>query len=217
MTEHEDLLAAMQKAVLDGDEAAAADLAGRALEAKMKPLEAIEHGFVKGIREAGDLWEEGEFFLPELVTAAQAMKAAMAILGPALGGGASSESRGKVVIGTVHGDIHDIGKRLVGTMLAANGFEVVDEGADVPVDRFVARAEEIDADLVCASALLTTTMTVQRDLVSAVKQAGLKALVMVGGAPVSQAWADEIGADGFADNAVSAVEVAGRLLGDHAA
>jgi trimethylamine corrinoid protein len=217
MSEHEDLLAAMQQAVLDGDETAAADLAEKALAAQMKPLDAIEQGFVQGIRQAGELWEEGEFFLPELVTAAQAMKAAMAILQPALAGGAAGESRGKVVIGTVQGDIHDIGKTLVGTMLAANGFEVADEGGDVPVDRFVERATEIDADLVCASALLTTTMTVQRELVNAVRGAGLKAKVMVGGAPVSQEWADEIGADGFADNAVAAVAVAGDLVGKHAA
>jgi trimethylamine corrinoid protein len=217
MTEHDELLAAMQQAVLDGDDAAAAELAEKALAAQMRPLEAIEQGYVVGIRKAGELWEEGEFFLPELVTAAQAMKAAMAILQPALEGEAAGQSRGSVVIGTVHGDIHDIGKRLVGTMLAANGFRVADEGADVTVEQFISRAKELDADLVCASALLTTTMSVQRDLVAAVKEAGLGAKVMVGGAPVSQAWADEIGADGFADNAVAAVDLAGKLLGDHAA
>jgi len=118
-----------------------------------------------------------------------------------------------VVIGTVQGDIHDIGKTLVGTLLSANGFAVSDEGGDVPVARFVERAKEIDADLVCASALLTTTMTVQQELVTALKEAGLRAQVMVGGAPVSAEWADQIGAAGFADNAVAAVEVAQKLVG----
>ncbi len=217
MPTHEELFAAMQQAVLDGDETAATELAEKALAQEVEPLDAIEQGFVMGIRRAGELWEEGEFFLPELVTAAQAMKAAMAVLQPALTSQSAGRARGKVVIGTVHGDIHDIGKRLVGTMLAANGFEVHDEGADVSVDRFIERAKAVDADLVCASALLTTTMTVQRDLVVAVKEAGLKARVMVGGAPVTQTWAETIGADGFADNAVAAVDLAGRLMEDHAA
>lgn len=208
----DELIAAIQKAVLDGDEAGARKLAQETLEAGIPPLEAINEGFVAGIRQAGDLWEEGEFFLPELVTAAQAMKAGMEVLQPELGADAASQVQGKVVIGTVQGDIHDIGKTLVATMLSANGFSVTDEGADVPVQRFVERAKEIDADLVCASALLTTTMTVQQDLVNAIKEAGLRAVVMVGGAPVSRQWAEQIGAAGFADNAVAAVEVAQGLV-----
>ena len=166
-----------------------------------------------GIREAGRLWEEGEYFLPELVTSAQAMKAAMALLQPVLGSEASEQARGKVVIGTVQGDIHDIGKTLVGTLLSANGFEVSDEGADVPVERFVERAREINADLVCASALLTTTMTMQQKLVQAIREAGLPAKVMIGGAPVTAEWAEQIQADGHADNAVAAVDTALKLVG----
>jgi trimethylamine corrinoid protein len=208
----EELFAAMQQAVLDGDEDGAARLAQDALDQGVAPLEAIEEGYVRGLRKAGDLWEEGEFFLPELVTAAQAMKSAMAVLQPKLDGGAGSQELGRVVIGTVQGDIHDIGKTLVATLLSANGFAVADEGGDVPVARFIERAREIDADLVCASALLTTTMTVQQELVAAVKEAGLRARVMVGGAPVSQQWADEIGAAGYADNAVAAVKVAQKLV-----
>jgi trimethylamine corrinoid protein len=213
MSERTELLAAMRRAVLDGDEAAAAELARDALAAELDPLEAIELGFVHGIRRAGELWEEGEYFLPELVTAAQAMQAAMAVLRPALAESGSGSSRGRVVIGTVHGDIHDIGKTLVGTLLSANGFEVSDEGSDVPVERFVERAREVDADLVGASALLTTTMTVQRDLVAALREAGLRARVLVGGAPVTREWMEQIGADGFADSAVGAVEEAVRLTG----
>jgi len=212
MSDHGEMLASMRQSVLDGDENRAAELAQQALDAGMAPLTAIEEGYVPGIRRTGELWEEGEYFLPELVTAAQAMKKAMGVLQPAMGEASSGRSVGKVVIGTVQGDIHDIGKTLVGTMLAANGFEVADEGADVPVERFVERVREMDADLVCASALLTTTMTVQRELIESLRSEGLRARVMVGGAPVDRSWAEQIGADGFADNAVAAVEVARGLV-----
>ncbi len=206
------VLSALSKAVLDGDDAGVVDLTRRAAEGGLAPLEVIDRGLVPGIRKAGELWEEGEYFLPELVSSAQAMKAAMDVLRPALARAGAGREAGRVVIGTVHGDIHDIGKTLVGTLLAANGFAVSDEGADVPVERFVERARAVDADLVCASALLTTTMAVQRELVGAVRTAGLRARVMVGGAPASEAWANEIGAHGYADNAVAAVAVARRLV-----
>jgi len=212
MIESDEVLAALRQAVLAGDDGAAGRLARQALGNGIAALDAIEKGLVPGIREAGRLWEEGEFFLPELVTAAQAMKAAMAILQPALGDG-RSPAAGRVVIGTVEGDIHDIGKTLVATMLSASGFAVADEGSSVPVARFVARAQEVGADLVCASALLTTTMPKQRELVAAVRGAGLPARVMVGGAPVTKGWAQSIGADGFADNALEAVTVARALVG----
>ncbi len=211
--DHSPILSTMRDAILDGDEDAAADLARDALASSMPALTAIDQGFTPGIREAGRLFEDGEFFLPELVTAAQAMKAAMAVLQPSLGAEAASRSRGRVVIGTAPGDIHDIGKTLVGALLSAHGFEVYDEGVDVAIERFVDRARELDADLVCASALLTTTMAAQRQLVAAVRDAGLKARVLVGGAPVTQAWADEIGADGFADNAAAAVDLARKVVG----
>lgn len=207
------ILAAMSDAVLAGDQTAAEQLARQALEQGIPPLQAIDEGFVLGIRKAGELWEEGEYFLPELVTSAQAMKTAMAILQPALKAEQRGRSSlGRVVIGTVQGDIHDIGKTLVGTLLSANGFEVTDEGADVPVARFVERVRELSADLVCASALLTTTMSIQRELVQALKAEGLPARVMVGGAPVTRKWAEEIGAAGYADNAVAAVEVAREIV-----
>ncbi|MGD1148216.1 MAG: cobalamin-dependent protein [Thermoanaerobaculaceae bacterium] len=213
MTDPQVLFSALRDAVLGGDDAAAGRLATQALAEGVPALEAIEQGLVPGIREAGRLWEEGEYFLPELVTAAQAMKAAMAVLRPALGPDDPASSLGRVVIGTVEGDIHDIGKTLVGTMLSASGFAVSDEGASVPVARFVARAREFGADLVCASALLTTTMPKQRELAAALKGSGLKAKFMVGGAPVSKGWADAIGADGYADNALAAVVVARELVG----
>ena len=213
MTDKSELLGAARQAVLDGDDDAAEAIATEALAAGLPALEIIEGGFVAGIRAAGDLWEEGEFFLPELVTAAQAMKRAMAVLNPALAVGEASATLGKVVIGTVQGDIHDIGKTLVATLLAANGFTVIDEGADVPVERFVARAREVGADLVCASALLTTTMTRQKELADALNAEGLAGRLMVGGAPVTPQWAEQIGAAGHADNAVAAVDMARRLVG----
>jgi corrinoid protein of di/trimethylamine methyltransferase len=212
MTVTSEVLAALSRAVLEGDDQAGVRLAIEALDSGLAPLDAIDRGLVPGIHRAGELWEEGEYFLPELVSAAQAMKAAMDILRPALAREGAGREAGRVVIGTVQGDIHDIGKTLVGTMLSANGFTVCDEGADVPLERFVTRAREIDADLVCASALLTTTMAGQRELVEAVRGAGLRARVLVGGAPASEEWSRRIGADGYADNAVAAVAVARKLV-----
>lgn len=213
MADREAVLSGLSTAVLNGDEGSAAALAREALAGGIAALEAIERGLVPGIRRAGALWEEGEYFLPELVTAAQAMKAAMAVLQPELARDGAGHEIGRVVIGTVQGDIHDIGKTLVATLLSANGFAVADEGAGVSVARFVERAREIDADLVCASALLTTTMGQQRLLVEAVRAAGLRSKVMIGGAPVTHGWAEKIGADGHADNAIGAVLVARRLVG----
>lgn len=212
MSDRQELFAALHQAVLGGDDAAAGRLAEQALAGGVAALDVVERGLVPGIHEAGQRWEEGEYFLPELVTAAQAMKVAMAVLQPALGDIGGGFSRGKVVIGTVEGDIHDIGKTLVATMLSANGFTVVDEGAGVPAGRFLDRARELDADLVCASALLTTTMPKQRELAAALKASGLRARLMVGGAPVSKGWSDVIGADGYADNALAAVAVARKLV-----
>lgn len=206
------LLEAMGRAVLEGDDRGAALLARQAIAAGIPPLIAVEHGYVPGIRRAGELWEEGEYFLPELVGAAQAMKAAVALLSGAFVSCGPAARPRRVVIGTIQGDIHDIGKTLVAALLSAGGFDVTDLGVDVPVDRFVTRARELDADLVCASALLTTTMSGQRDLVEAVRDAGLRARVIVGGAPVTAEWARAIGAAGHADNAVAAVDLARGLV-----
>jgi trimethylamine corrinoid protein len=208
----DDLLTRMHEAVLDGEGEEAARLAQAWLDAGQAALDAIDGGLTPALREAGQLFEDGDFFLPELVTAARAMQAATAVLRPSLVAAGGGGARGRVVLGTVHGDIHEIGKSLVGMMLVAAGFDVEDLGVDVPVERFVATARAVDADLVGASALLTTTMSVQRDLVTAVREAGLRARVLVGGAPTDPAWAEAIGADGWAGSAAEAVQVAEGLM-----
>lgn len=207
------------EAILAGEGERAEELARRAMEEKLPPLDVIENGFVKGIREVGRLWGEGSLFLPELVMAAEAMKKAMAVLQPALEGGAAAPStQGRVVIGTIEGDIHDIGKTLVATMLSANGFEITDLGADVPVARFIEEAENVNADCIAISALLTTTMNGQKRLIDRLDERSMrrKFRVVVGGAPCSEEWAREIGADGYAGDAVGAVNLVKGLLGSGA-
>jgi len=204
----------MLQAVVDGDIDRARQLAREAVDTDADLLEAIEKGFAAGIRRVGELWEEGEYFLPELVQGAEAMKAAMAVIHPALAERTgAAEPKGRVVIGTVHGDLHDIGKTLVGTLLEANGFEVHDLGSDVPVEAFLAKAKEVGADIVAASALLTTTMGVQKELVERIAAEGLAGSmkVMIGGSPTTPTWAKSIGAT-FAENAQRAVSVALELV-----
>jgi corrinoid protein of di/trimethylamine methyltransferase len=208
-------LSQCHQAVLDGDTDGARTLAGQALAEGRDLLETIERGFSAGIREAGSRWEQGVYFLPELAFSAEAMKAAMEILHPALGSrAAAGGSKGVVVIGTVQGDIHDIGKTLVATLLAANGFEVVDLGADVSCTRFVDAATEHDAAFVCMSALLTTTMSGQKQVIELLSERGLRdrVRVIVGGAPTSPGWARDIGADGHAASAAAAPGVLAAML-----
>jgi len=202
-------------AVIKGDREAASRLARQAIERRFDAVDVVEQGFAVGIREAGRLWEAGEYFLPELAFSAEAMKAALELLRPALAKTASpGSSKGTVIIGTIQGDIHDIGKTLVGTMLSASGYRVVDLGADVAYDRFVVEAKKEQATLVCMSALLTTTMVGQKEVIRLLREAGMRdrVKVLVGGAPTNGNWAGEIGADGYAENAVEAVHVADRLM-----
>ena len=211
----EQFLGQCADAVLKGDKIAAADLAAAAMDKGYKILDVIENGFSKGIRQAGDLWEKGEYFLPELAFSAEAMKAAMDLLQPALLKLSEGDSgKGRVVIGTIQGDIHDIGKTLVATLLAANGYTVVDLGADVAYETFLTEIENKKPKLLCMSALLTTTMSGQGYIIEQLKKKGLRdnIKVLVGGAPTNTAWAEEIGADGFAENAVEAVRMAQTLL-----
>jgi corrinoid protein of di/trimethylamine methyltransferase len=210
------LLQEMRQSVIDGDPDAAAVLAREALLSGADPLTAIQQGFIPGVDSVGEHYARGEMFLPDLVLAGEAMKAVLTILEPELRkGGSHRQTLGKVVLGTVRGDIHEIGKTLVATMLSASGFEVYDLGADVPAERFAEKAREVDADIVGVSALLTTTMSEQKSVIQALHRAGLcpRVKVMVGGAPVTPAWAEEIGADGYGADAIGAVAEARRLVG----
>jgi corrinoid protein of di/trimethylamine methyltransferase len=211
----DDIYTRLTTAVVEGHQADAVRLAQEALGAGIEPLAVIDQGLTPGMRIVGDGFGCGEYFIPHLVMAGKAMKAAMAVLEPELRRRKQAAERaGVAVIGTVHGDIHEIGKSLVGIMLTANGFEVHDLGVDVPPQSFVAKARETGASLVGLSALLTTTMVVQKKVIEALKAEGLRdrVKVIVGGAPVSRSWAEEIGADGYAEDAAGAVLEARRLI-----
>ncbi len=209
------LFGAMRQSVIDGAPDVAAELAQRALATGVNPLDAVNQGFAAGITFAGDQFGCGEMFLPDLLAAAEAMKAAMKILEPEmLKRGSAREALGKVVIGTARGDIHDIGKNLVGTILSASGFQVFDLGTSVTPEQFIAKAKEVAADIVGISALLTTTMAGQKAVIEALEQNGMRPRVkaIVGGAAVTAKWAEEIGADGFSRNAIDALELAKKLV-----
>jgi len=211
--EKEQLIKEAAKSIIDADKAKAKELAKSAIAAGRDPLEVIDDGFSGGIAKVGDLFGRGELFLPELILSAEAMKVATDILNAALPQGA--KKRGKVVMGTAQGDIHDIGKSMVVSFLQANGFEVYDVGRDVETQKFIDKAQEVDADIIGMSALLTTTMSGQKTLIEELKKAGLRDRfkVMVGGAPATQRWADRIGADAYGVDAADAAEKAMKLLG----
>lgn len=209
----EEMLEKLSKAVIDGEPEEAEALAKQALELGFDPLKCITGGLTKGIEKVGELFASGEYFLPELIIGADAMKQALDVLEPALLGDQQREVVAKVVLGTVEGDLHEIGKTLVGTMLTANGFKVIDIGVDQPASAFVEAVKESGATIVGASALLTTTMIQQEKLIKSLDEAGLRkqVKVMVGGAPVTDSYAKQIGADGYAEDAISAVKLAFRL------
>jgi len=216
----DELYAKMAQTIIDGEDDDAARLAQEGLDAGLDPADILDKGYVKGIEEVGELFAKGEFFLPELVQGAEAMKAAVAVLEPALeASGGQSRSLGSAVAGTVAGDIHEIGKTIVCSMMSAAGFKVVDVGCDVAIETFVEQVKETKPDLLLLSALLTTTMPNQAKTIEALKEAGLRdgVKVMIGGAPTTRAWADEIGADGYAEDAIEAVNAARGLLGVAAA
>jgi corrinoid protein of di/trimethylamine methyltransferase len=212
----DDLYKQMAQSVIDGETEDAERLAQAGLDAGLPAGDILDKGFVKGIEEVGDLFGKGEFFLPELVQGAEAMKAAVAVLQPALDASKTGrQTLGVAVAGTVAGDIHEIGKTIVCSMLSAAGFTVTDVGCDVAVETFVEKVEELHPDLLLLSALLTTTMPNQQKTIEALKAAGLRegVKVMIGGAPTTRAWADEIGADGYAEDAIEAVATAKQVLG----
>lgn len=209
-----EVLQKIKESLIEGEADLTVELTRQALSEGIEPLAVIEQGLIPGMDVVGQKYAEGEYFLPNLVISATGMKAAMQLLEPVLRQKQQSvRSAGTVVIGTVRGDIHEIGKSLVATMLSVNGFQVHDLGADVPVETFIAKVKETGANLLGLSALLTTTMTVQKDVIRALDDAGLRqrVKVIVGGAPVNANWASEIGADGYAEDAMQAVSLARQL------
>jgi corrinoid protein of di/trimethylamine methyltransferase len=212
---HEEQFNAMRQSIVEGAPESACESAKKALEVGIAPLDAINKGFMLGLNAIGEQFNRGEVFLPDLVMAGEAMKAAVAVLEPEMQKcGTQRQILGKVVLGTVKGDIHEIGKSLVATLLTASGFQVFDLGVNVPIELFVEKARELEADLVGVSALLTTTMQGQKSVVEALDRHGLrpKVKVIVGGAPVTRDWAEKIGADGYGQDAMAAVAVAKSLL-----
>ncbi len=200
-------------AILKGNSADAVTITRQALGGSLDPMHIVHEGMIPAMEEAGRRFEAFEFFIPELLVAASAMKQAMALIRPLLAD-REGDYTGKVVIGTVKGDLHDIGKNLVASMLEGSGFEVRDLGVDVPPAQFVEQINTGDVDIVAMSALLTTTVGAMRETVAAIEEAGLRdrVKIMVGGPPASQAFADEIGADGYRDNANAAVSLARELV-----
>ncbi len=211
----DDTFSVMRQSIIDGAPDTAFALAQQAVAAGMSPLEAINNGFVPGMHAVGEQFAQAKMFLPDMMASAEAMRAAMAVLDPELKKlGTERPMAGVVVLGTTQGDIHEIGKILVGTLLSAHGFLVHDLGVDITGEQFAVKARELRADIVGVSALLTTTMRNQKGVIEALEKAGLRSQVqvMVGGAPVTRKWAQEIGADGYAKDAMSAVALARTLM-----
>ncbi|MCS6906622.1 MAG: corrinoid protein [Anaerolineales bacterium] len=215
----EDALSKICRAVVEGDDVSVVEYVREALQAGESPLRILNEGLMPGADIVGKRFEEGEYFLPDLMLAGRALKAAMEILKPLLAAAAATDptlKKARIVIATVQTDIHDIGKNIVASMLAAAGYEVIDMGVDVPLNAIIEKAEETKADIIALSALLTTSMPYMKDLIELLKARGLrqKYRVMVGGASVTPEWAESIGADGTGRDAVEAVRLARRLLGE---
>ncbi len=204
-------LKALAEAVIRGDQATAVNVTKAALQEKVAPKKILDEGLIAGMDVVGARFKNNEIYIPEVLIAARAMKMAMEVLEPELVK-AGVKPIGKLVIGTVQGDLHDIGKNLVSMMLKGAGFEVIDLGVDVSPEKFAAEAKAKGANLIGMSALLTTTMPGMEKTIKALKQAGVTAKVMIGGAPVTQTFADKIGANGYAPDAASAVDTAKKLV-----
>jgi corrinoid protein of di/trimethylamine methyltransferase len=207
-------LAKAAQSILDQDEASAREIATKSLEEGIDPVEMIHNGFAAGIRKMGDLFDRGEVFLPGLIIASDAMVAAVEILEAALPRGQQQKNLGVIVMGTVEGDIHDIGKGIMVTMLRVHGYEVHDLGRDVPIEDFVKKAREVNADVIGSSAMMTTTQIGQKKLEEALKNAGLRDRVktMVGGAVATDHWAKRIGADFFGETPADTIDKLRRIL-----
>jgi trimethylamine corrinoid protein len=203
----------LKKAVLDMDSAGAEAAANDAVAQKMDPLECIDKGLSAAMQEISDMFDRAEIYVPQIILSAEAFTGAVNILAPHIKGGYSA--KGKVIVHTVEGDIHDIGKGILGILLKANGYEVIDLGRDVPIGNVVDAAVENEVDIITGSALMTTTMPSQREIVNELKDRGIrdKFKCLFGGAPTSQEWCDQIGADGWADNAAAGVDIVTELMG----
>jgi 5-methyltetrahydrofolate--homocysteine methyltransferase len=209
------LLERLRQAVLDGESTAVKELIEKAISQGENPREILDDGLINAMAKVGELFEKREYYVPEMLVSARAMQTGLALLKPHLGKG-QAESRGKVVLGTVQGDLHDIGKNLVGIMLEGAGFEIIDIGTDASPERIVQSLVESGAQILGLSALLTTTMLQMTNVVDALKASGLRdsVKVMIGGAPVTQEYAIEIGADGYGEDAIQAVALATRFSGN---
>ncbi|MFX1552878.1 MAG: B12-binding domain-containing protein [Promethearchaeota archaeon] len=210
----EEVYEEISSAIVNLDEEKALEYANKAIKESMNLLDVIENGFAAGIRKVGELWEDGEYFLPELMRGAQIMQNCLDLLIPHLQDTSNKISRGTVVMATIEGDIHSIGKTIVATMLRAYGYEVYDLGADVPVETIIAKAIEKDANIIGVSALLTTTMIGQKKVIDHLKEKKMadRFKVILGGAPVTSKWVEECNADGFAENAIEAVKLVKSLI-----
>jgi len=215
LTKEEDILQNLSDAVLSFDSEAAADAARAAVASNINPVRAIEGGLAVGLREVGDRFERGDLWLPHLVLGAEAMEAAVKVLEEHMPREElEAISRGTVVIGTVEGDMHDLGLRIVASMLRANGFKVYDLGCNTRSLDYIQKAQEVGADIIAASSLMTTTMPFMKDLIEALESSGIRDQfkVLIGGGPVTENWAEEIGADGYGKDAAEAVKVAKELM-----
>jgi corrinoid protein of di/trimethylamine methyltransferase len=208
------IMDAYKKAVIEGDAKKVVALAEESIAAGISPLQSIEGGLTPGISEVGDAFGRGEMFLPEMVASAEAMEAAMNVLEPHFEGD-EAKKKGRVLVGTVKGDIHDIGKNIVIALLKVNGWEVVDLGRDVPSADFVDKAIDMKADVVGISGLLTTSLPMMRDIIQMMVEDEVRdqIKVIIGGGPTSQEFADEIGADGYGDTAYNAIQLCDKIMG----
>jgi corrinoid protein of di/trimethylamine methyltransferase len=214
MSDRESILKGLYSSVVEGEEEAAAEFAEQSIAAGIPALEALDQGLTPGIREIGDRFGRMEAFLPEMVLAAKAMEAAVKVLEPHLDA-KDTQKKAKIVLGTIKGDIHDIGKNIVSSLLKVNGYEVFDLGKDIPSASFISKAKEVDADLIGLSGLLTTSLPMMQEVIEFLEEDGLrdKYKVVIGGGPTSQEFADEIKADGYANTAADAVVLCDRLFG----
>ena len=215
--DHQAILKDLEDAILSGDGGRVRDIAQKAMDAGVDPFTAVEEGLSKGMFEVGNRFESGEAFLPELLMAAETFKAGMEVIDPVIKAqGNKRKIKGTVVLGSVKGDVHDLGKDIVKTVLGIHGFDVIDVGVDVSSLIFIEEAKKNNADIIALSAIMTTTMQYQKEVVDMLRDMGMRDdyKVIVGGGPVSQEWCDQIGADGYGATAVLAAELCGKLTGN---